>query len=331
MRFAPLGPDGQAALAAARVAIVGCGALGAAQAELLARAGIGCLRLIDRDTVEWSNLQRQRLFTEEDARQGLPKATAAAARLAQVNSSIRTEPRVADLDSGNIARLLEGCGLILDGTDNFETRYLLNDFSVARGVPWIYGAAVGSYGVSLTIRPGITGCLECAFGSRPMTPAESCETAGVLNWVVDWVAAQQAGEAIKLCAGREAALRATIVAADLWRNELRELAPPPRDPDCVCCGRREFVHLEAVAAAGAAVLCGRNAVQLNPRRGELDLAATAARLAPVGQVRQNAYLLRFAPDTSGLELTLFADGRAIVHGTADPAAARSLYARYLGS
>lgn len=329
-RFPGLGPHGQAALAAARVAIVGCGALGAAQAEILGRAGIGHLRLIDRDAVAWSNLHRQPLFDEADAREGWPKAAAAARRLAQINSHIQVEPVVADLDSGNIGRLLAGCTLLLDGTDNFETRYLLNDFAVARGLPWIYGAAVGSYGTTFTIWPGLTACLQCVFGPRPETSAETCETAGVLNWVVAWVAAQQAGEAIKLCAGQEHALRPTLIAADLWRNQFRELAPPPRDPACPCCAHRQFRFLEAVAAAGAAVLCGRHAVQVNPRNGSLDLAQAAARLEPLGTVRRNAYALRFAPAGEGLEMTVFPDGRAIIHGTDDAAAARSLYARYLG-
>lgn len=330
-RFAELGASGQAALASARVAIVGCGALGTAQAEILGRAGVGCLRLIDRDTVEWGNLHRQRLFDEADASEEWPKAAAAARRLRQINSHIQIEPMVADLHSGNIGHLLEGCGLILDGTDNFETRYLLNDFAVARGLPWIYGAAVGSYGTTFTIWPGLTACLQCVFGPRPETPAETCETAGVLNWVVEWVAAQQAGEAIKYCAGREQALRPTLIAADLWRNEFRELAEPRRDPECPCCARRQFRFLETVETAGAAVLCGRNAVQVNPRNSGLDLAEMAARLEPLGAVRRNNYALRFVPAGAQVEMMVFPDGRAIIHGTADTAAARSLYARYLGS
>jgi molybdopterin/thiamine biosynthesis adenylyltransferase len=330
-RFPPLGAAGQARLGAAHVAIVGCGALGSAQADLLARAGVGHITIIDRDYVEWSNLQRQRLFDEADARDALPKAAAAARHLAQINSLTRVDGVVADLDSDNIGRLLAGAQVLLDGADNFETRYLLNDYAVARGLPWIYGAAVGSYGCTFTIRPGATACLECVFGPRPEGAAETCETAGVLNFVVDWVAAQQAGEAIKLCAGQTAALRPTLAAADLWRNEFRQLAAPPRDPACPCCGQRRFVHLEALSAAASTVLCGRNAVQVNPRRGALDLPALAQRLQSLGTVRQNEFVLRFAPQTGPLEMTLFADGRAIIQGTDDPAAARSLYARYIGA
>ncbi|MGH9535593.1 MAG: ThiF family adenylyltransferase [Terriglobales bacterium] len=334
MRFAPLGASGQARLAAAHAAIVGCGALGAAQADLLARAGVGRLTLVDRDYVEASNLQRQRLFDEADAADALPKAVAAARRLGRINAEITVDARVADLDSDNIARLLAGAEVLLDGTDNFQTRYLLNDFAVARGLPWIYGAAVGSYGVTFTIRPGATACLQCIFGPQPAGVTETCETAGVLNWVVDWVAAQQAGEAIKLLAGAADALRPTLAAADLWRNEYRQLAAPPRDLACPCCAQRRFAQLEAVPAGATAVLCGRNAVQLNPRQGLLDLATVACRLQPLGRVRQNEFMLRFTPGMAaagGLEMTLFPDGRAIIQGTADPAAARSLYARYIGA
>jgi adenylyltransferase/sulfurtransferase len=335
--FAPLGEAGQAKLAAARAAIVGCGALGTAQADLLARAGVGHLRLIDRDYVEPSNLQRQTLFDEEDARQGLPKAIAAQRRLRAVNSGIEIEAAVADVEPGNIEKLLAAGGqveLMLDGTDNLETRYLLNDFAVARGLPWIYGAAVGARGMTFTVLPGETACLECIFpaaGDGGGEAMETCDTAGVLGWTVSWVAALQVAEAVKLLAGDRAALRGSLLSADLWRNEFRELARPARDGACRCCARRDFVHLRGEGRA-AVTLCGRNAVQIHEHRRPLDLAALAVRLRPHGVVRDNAFALRFVPTApAGMEMMIFPDGRSLIKGTTEPGVARSLYARYVGS
>lgn len=331
--FAPLGAEGQARLARARVAIVGCGALGSSQAELLTRAGVGALRLIDRDVVEPSNLQRQTLYTEADAAAALPKAAAAAARLGQINSAVEIEPQVADLTPGACAALLEGCDLILDGSDNLEARYLINDLAVKRNVPWIYGAAVASRGMTFTIRPGVTACLACVFPDEDATVAlETCETSGVLGWVVQWVATLQVAEAVKLLTGRLEALRPSLIHADLWSNRFGEIHPI-RDPQCQICGQRDFVHLRDEARA-AITLCGRNAVQIHEHRRQLDLAELESRLRPHGEVRANQFALRFAPAAvagTRTQMTIFPDGRALIQGTSDTALARSLYARFVGA
>jgi adenylyltransferase/sulfurtransferase len=328
--FGPIGREGQKRLAEARIALVGCGALGAAQADLLARAGVGHLRLIDRDYVEASNLQRQTLFDEADAAAGLPKAIAAQQRLHRVNSSITIEPVVSDLTPANAEELLGGAALILDGTDNAETRDLINDFAVARQVPWIYGAAVAARGMTFTVRPGETACLACIFPDRAQATTETCDTSGVLSWTVNWVAALQAAEAVKLLVGDQAALRRTLISGDLWRNEFREIVPR-RDEQCRACGQRDFVHLRGEGRA-AVTLCGRDAVQIHERRQALDLAALGERLRGVGEVRGNAWAVRFAPFApAGVEMTIFPDGRALIKGTTDAGLARSLYARYVGS
>jgi len=329
--FAPLGAPGQARLAAARLAIVGCGALGTAQADLLTRAGVGHLRLIDRDYVEPSNLQRQTLYDETDAAAATPKAIAAQARLRRVNSEISIEAHVADLVPGNIETLLADCDLILDGTDNAETRYLINDFAVAHAIPWIYGAAVGARGMSFTILPGETACLACLFSDAGDLGGETCDTAGVLGWVVAQVAAVEAGEAVKLLIGARAALRASLWTLDAWTNAWRETSPPPRDPECRACVRRDFVHLRGEGRADV-TFCGRNTVQIHEHHRPLALDALAARLRPHGTVRDNAFALRFLPaQPPGFELTVFPDGRALIKGTTDAAVARSLYARYIGT
>ena len=274
VRFAPVGDEGQRRIRAARVAIVGCGALGSVQAEILARAGIGMLRLIDRDIVELSNLQRQFLFDESDAREGLPKAAAAARRLAQVNSEIAIEPVVADLTPSNAAELLENIDLILDGTDNFETRYVLNDVAVRGGIPWIYGAAVGSYGLKLAIMPGRTACFRCIYPEPPAGAQPTCETAGVLGPVTATIAALQAADALKILAAGADSFVARLTTVDVWSGEIRQIDPPARDPECPCCAARQFVHLDGSRRAPIS-LCGRNAVQIHERSRPLDLAALA--------------------------------------------------------
>ncbi len=332
--FAPLGEAGQSELRASHVALVGCGALGSAQAGLLARAGVGCLTIIDRDYVEASNLQRQSLFEEEDARESLPKAVAAARRLHALNSEVEVRAQVADLTPENLSALIGDAAVILDGTDNFETRYLLNDFAVEQRRPWIYGAVVGSQGVTFTVLPEETACLECVFGSQPGGMTESCDTAGVLNWVVQYIAAVQVAECVKLLVGARDALRRTVLSADLWRNDFRQLQPPPRDPDCRVCGRRDFMHLRGERRPHI-TLCGRDSVQIHEHDRAMDFGQLSQRLAPHGRVRHNAHVLKFWLDASsggsGLEMTLFPDGRAMIKGTTDPAVARSLYARYIGS
>jgi molybdopterin/thiamine biosynthesis adenylyltransferase len=326
--FGGIGAAGQARLGAARVAIVGCGATGSALASLLARAGVGSLRIIDRDYVELSNLQRQALFDESDAAESLPKAIAAAKKIVACNSQIEVEPQVADLTPANIEALLADVTLILDGTDNFETRYLLNDFAVSRSLPWIYTAAVGSYGVTLNVLPGKTACLACVFPEAPRGAVETCETAGVLNSAVHLVAAIAATEALKLLVGAEGRLRRTLLSLDVWRNERAEIVADKPAPECRACGQGEFPHLAGEGRAHI-TLCGRNSVQIHERHRPLDFVEMTERLRPHGTVRHNEFILKFWQEP--YEMTLFPDGRAIIKGTTDTAVARSLYARYVGT
>lgn len=326
VRFAPFGEAGQAKLREARVAIAGCGALGTVQAEILARAGVGRLRIIDRDVVELSNLQRQFLFTEADAAEETPKAVAAARRLTAVNSEVEIEPLVADLSPSNAAELLENIDLILDATDNFETRYLINDFAVQQKIPWVYGAAVSSYGLKMAVVPAVTACLKCVYPEPPQGAQETCETAGVLASVTAAIASLQCADAMKILAGAEFHPRLTTM--DVWSGEVRQIAAPSRDPACICCGARSFVHLDGSRRAPVS-LCGRNAVQIHERGRPLDLAALSARLGEFAPVRANAFALRV--DLDPYEMTIFPDGRAIIKGTTDVGIARSLYARYVGA
>jgi len=326
--FKEIGADGQKKLAEARVVIVGCGATGSAIASLLARSGVGMLRIIDRDYVEPSNLQRQTLFDESDARESLPKAIAAARQIARFNSQIVVEPPVADLIPSNVDSLLGGVDLILDGTDNFETRYLINDYAVKNLVPWIYAAAVGSYCVAMNIVPGQTACLACIFPASPLGALETCETAGILNSAVNLVASIAASEATKFLVGARSKMRRTLLSWDVWSNERAELAAEIPRRDCVVCGKREFVHL-AGEGRPHITLCGRNSVQIHERQRPVDFVELTGRLQPHGNVRHNEFVLKFWREP--YEMTLFPDGRAIIKGTTDTAIARSLYARYVGS
>ena len=326
--FRGIGVEGQRRLQMARVAIVGCGATGSAVASLLARSGVGTLRLIDRDYVEASNLQRQALFDEADAAESIPKALAAARKIAAFNSQIVVEPQVSDLTPANIQALLGGMQLILDGTDNFETRYLVNDYAVKHSVPWIYAGVVGSYGITMNILPGQTACLACIFPDPPRGTFETCETAGILNSAVNLVASIQATEALKLLVGAEDRLRQTLLSFDVWKNEQAEVAAStPRD-GCRVCGERAFVYL-AGEAQPHITMCGRNSVQIHERHRPVDFAEVSDRLKPHGTVRHNDFVLKFWHEP--YEMTLFPDGRAIIKGTTDTAVARSLYARYVGS
>lgn len=332
--FELIGAEGQARLRAARVVVVGCGALGSAHVEMLARAGIGRLRIVDRDFVESSNLQRQTMFTERDAEERLPKAVAAARRVGEINAEVTVEPVVADVNRNNVEELIAGAALVLDGTDNFQTRYLLNDACVKHHVNWIYGAAVGSYGVTMTIRPGITACLRCVFAEMPgVGSAPTCDTAGVIMPIISIVAAVQITEALKLLVGRIGDLHNRLMQFDVWRNEWRRIGTGAPVADCPTCGLRRFDGLTGEAGDFAAVLCGRDAVQINPQRNaashELNLDRLAARLEPIGDVQVNPYLLRVKIDD--YELSIFRDGRAIIRGTDDVSLARTLYARYVGS
>ena len=326
--FQEIGREGQQRLAAALVAIVGCGATGSALASLLARAGVGTLRIIDRDYVEASNLQRQSLFDEADAAESLPKAIAAARRIAAFNSEIVVEPQVADLVPENVETLLSGIGLVLDGTDNFETRYLLNDYAVQHSLPWIYTAAVGSYGVTLNVLPGRTTCLACVFPESPQGMIETCETAGVLNSTVNLAASISATEAIKLLVGADSRVRRTLLSFDVWTNERAEVMADHPRVGCLACGQREFIHL-AGQGRPHITLCGRNSVQIHERHRPVDLEEMCIRLQPHGVVRHNQFVLKFWHEP--YEMTLFPDGRAIIKGTTETAVARSLYARYVGT
>jgi adenylyltransferase/sulfurtransferase len=324
--FSGIGEPGQQRLLDARVGIVGCGALGSFQAGALVRAGVGFLRIIDRDYVELSNLQRQWLFDECDAEQALPKAIAAARKIGLINRDIQVEPAVADLTASNVDDLLGDVSLILDGTDNFETRYLINDYAVSSGRSWIYGAAVGSYGITMPVAPGHTACLRCIYPDPPQGAQPTCETAGVLGPVTALIASLQVSEAMKMLCGLEPSRKITTV--DVWSSEIRQVAQPGPQEQCPACGRREFPYLSGHARAPVS-LCGHNAVQIHQRNRPLDLRALAERLAPLGRVRSNEFALRF--EAPPYLLTVFPDGRAIVKGTTDVGVARSLYARYIGA
>jgi adenylyltransferase/sulfurtransferase len=325
--FKEIGAEGQKRLSAARVVIVGCGATGSALASLLARSGVGTLRILDRDYVEPSNLQRQSLFDEEDARESLPKAIAAARQIARFNSQIVVEPHVADLIPANVDSLLGGSDLILDGTDNFETRYLINDYAVKNSVAWIYAAAVGSYAVTMNILPGETACLACIFPESPRGTVETCETAGILNSAVNLVASIAASEALKFLVGARSKMRRTLISCDVWTNERAELAAIHPRAGCRACSG-DFVHL-AGEGRPHITMCGRNSVQIHERQRPVDFEELSARLQPHGQVRHNEFVLKFWREP--YEMTLFPDGRAIIKGTTDTAIARSLYARFVGS
>jgi len=330
MLFAGIGTAGQRRLLESRAAIVGCGAIGAATANLLVRAGVGSVKIIDRDFVEPSNLQRQMLFDETDARNALPKAVAAEQKLRSINSGVEVKGVVADLGPQNAAELLSGCDLILDGTDNFETRFLLNDFAVKSGRPWIYAAGVASYGLTMTIRPGLTPCLACLLESGDSSHAleETCDTIGVLGPIVNLIASWQAAEALKILAGHLEALHERLLSCDVWSGRMQSIRQA-RNPECRACAKHDYSYLDGEAQPHI-TLCGRDSVQIHERSRALDLAALARRLQPVVEdVRQNDFLIRFR--VAPYEMTVFADGRAILKGTKDPAVARSLYARYLGA
>ena len=331
--FAGIGEAGQERILGSSAVLAGCGALGTVVANLLVRAGIGHLRIIDRDFVEPSNLQRQTLFEEPDARDALPKAVAAERRLRAINSDVRVEGIVADVTPANARELLAGFPLILDGTDNFETRLLLNDAAISLQIPWIYAAAVGSYGVTMTIRPGESACLACLLegdGKSAALGAEAtCDTAGVLNAAAGVIASIESGEALKFLSGKLEALHGRLVSCDIWSGKFQSIRVA-RNPECRACARHQFIYLDGEAQPQI-TMCGRDSVQIHERSRKLDLASLSRRLASAStsDVRSNDFLLRFR--VPPYELTVFADGRAIIKGTRDPAIARSLYARYFGA
>jgi molybdopterin/thiamine biosynthesis adenylyltransferase len=332
--FREIGEVGQLRLLESSAVMVGCGALGTALANLLVRAGLGKLRIVDRDFVEPSNLQRQTLFEESDANEALPKAVAAERRLRAINSGASVEGIVADLGPKNAEELLSGFPLILDGTDNFETRFLLNDAANHLNVPWIYAAVVGSYGVTLTVRPGQTACLACALesgtgnGSHSTSSEDTCDTVGVLGAAAGVIASIEAAEAVKLLIGKSESAGGRLVSFDVWSGKFQSVGVA-RNQDCRACVRRDFRYLEGEAQPHL-TMCGRDSVQIHERRRQLDLVALGKRIAPtVAEVRENGFLLRFR--VPPYEMTVFADGRAIIKGTREPSVARSLYARYIGT
>jgi adenylyltransferase/sulfurtransferase len=333
IRYPRLGVEGQVALLKSRVTICGCGALGTVLANHMARAGVGHIRIVDRDFIETHNLQRQILFDESDVAANLPKAEAAARKLRAVNSEIEIEAKVADVDHANILDLVADADLILDGTDNFETRYLINDVAVKQGIPWIFGGVIGSEGQTMTILPGETPCIRCVIESSPPPGmAPTCETAGVLGPAVAVIASFEAVEAIKLLSGDRASLNRDLIMIDLWDWSFRRLkvASLKDKVDCSCCKKRDFEWLEGRMGSHTTTLCGRNAVQIATRRAEpLDFTELARRLQPAGEVRHNQFMLKF--QTEGHEFTVFPDGRAIIKGTNDIARAKTLYAQFIGS
>jgi adenylyltransferase/sulfurtransferase len=333
MRYPPLGEEGQAKLQASRVLICGCGALGSVLANTLGRAGVGHLRIVDRDFLELNNLQRQVLYDEEDVAAGIPKAVAAAAKLRKINSQIEIEPLVTDVDHTNIEQLIDGVDMMVDGTDNFETRFLLNDVSVKFGIPWVYGGCIGAEGQSMTIVPGDTPCLRCLMQeSPPPGTTPTCDTAGILGPIINIVASLEACEAIKILSGNRDAINRTLTVVELWDNRIRQvkLDSLKEAVDCPACKHQQFPWLDGERGSHTAILCGRNAVQLSfPDRQSLSLDSLASKLQGVGTVTQNRFLLRLAVDD--FLLTVFPDGRAIIGGTEDIAEAKTIYAKYIGS
>jgi molybdopterin-synthase adenylyltransferase len=330
--FAGIGREGQSRLGTARVVVVGCGALGSVASEMMVRAGVRSLTVVDRDFVEESNLQRQSLFDEADVALGLPKAAAAETHLRALNAGVEVRGVVTDLVSDNADALLAGADLVLDGTDNFETRFLLNDVCVRAGIPWAYGACVGSYGLALLVRPKVSPCLRCLLEERPAPGSgPTCDTAGVIAPIVHVIAGLQVGEALKLLAGREDSLLPGLVTVDLWTGQFDVLDLHGRAPWCPACTAGQFDYAVAGPAGGSAVLCGRDAVQVRPGpNAHVDLGALAERLGASAEVRAvNEHLVRFVVPEA--ELVVFRDGRAIVKNVRDTAQARSLYAKYVGT
>jgi len=326
--FAGLGRDGQQRIQAARAVVIGCGALGSFSAEALVRAGVGSLLVADRDFVEVSNLQRQMLFDEEDAAQSLPKAVAAQRHLRRINSSVMVDARAEDVTPENIEELIAGADVVLDGTDNFETRYLINDACVKLGIPWIYAAAVGSYAATMPVLPGRTACLACVFPEPPEVAGQTCDTAGILASAASVAAALQVADALKVLSGALGKVEPRLLSLDVWENRMQTVRTGEPAAGCLVCAGREFRHLSGERRAHV-TLCGRNSVQIHEHRRQLDMTELRRRLEPLGTVRSTEFLLKFL--LPPYELTIFPDGRAIIKGTTDAAVARSLYARYVGT
>lgn len=333
-----IGDEGQELLGRAHVVVIGCGALGCGVIDQLTRAGVGRLTVVDRDVVEWSNLQRQTLFDEDDARSGQPKAVAARRRVMAINSSLAVSAHIADLTHENTESLIiDGAkpDLILDGTDNLETRYLLNDVAVKHSIPLLYGGVIARRGMQMTIRPGIGPCLRCVFPEPSQTGVmETCDTAGVLGAAVSIVSSLQANAAIELIVDPRRESKPLLTEFDLaslrFRTiDLSNLGTPEARAACVCCGKRNYEFLSGERARSAVTLCGRGAFQIPAGKSRIDLAQLASNVARVSRVTANEFFVRMFP-REGVELTVFADARAIVRGTANEGEARALYARYVG-
>ncbi len=325
--FPPIGMSGQQRIRDASVAVLGCGALGSFHAEALVRAGVGRIVLIDRDYVEYSNLQRQWLYEESDAEEELPKAIAAGRRLARVNKGVRVETHVADFTPSNAENLIDGCALVLDGTDNFESRYLLNEVCVKHGIPWIYGAAIGSYGIVMPVQPGAGPCFACVYPEPPAGIQPTCDVNGVLASTTASVASMQVAAGLRLLVGWPN-FQCRIQTFDVWEGTSKSISAGGRDETCAVCGLRKFRFLDGRRRSPVS-LCGRNAVQLHGSAGPLNLDSLAKRLRPLGTVRVNEFALRMTMPK--YDLTFFPDGRAIIKGTADIGVAKSLYARLVGA
>jgi len=327
--FAEIGEEGQRKLGNSSVVIVGCGALGTVIATSLVRAGVGKVRIIDRDFIEYHNLQRQVIFDEEDIKDQLPKAIAAERHLKKVNSSVEIEGVVADANYSNIERLVTGADLILDGLDNLETRYLINDVSSKLKIPWVYGGAISSFGMIMSIIPGKTPCFRCIFPSLPSGRMTlTCDTAGVISPAPFIIGSLQTAEAIKILVGAEKEINRDLTSIDVWRFTFTHIRISSRVDCPACLGKYEF--LDGKFGVKTTSLCGQNAVQvLNPRAGELSFKELAVRLKAVGKVTYNEFMLNFAVDSE--EMIIFPDGRAIVKNTTDESLARGLYAKYIGA
>ncbi len=329
--FPGIGKEGQQRLARSRAVIIGCGALGAMHAEMLARAGVGRLRLVDRDFIEESNLHRQIMFEERDVEERLPKAVAAAARINRINSEVAVEAVVKDVNYANVEELIRDADVTLDGADNFEVRYLINDAAVKLEKPWVYGAAVSSYGAQMTIRPRQTPCLRCVFPEMPAPgTSPTCDTAGVILPIITAIASYQVSEALKILTGQVEQLHGSLLQFDLWRNTFTKLKLRERTEDCPACQQHRYDFLAARGGQLATTLCGRNAVQISPPANvQIDFVKLAEQLRGAGEVSYNRFLLKLK--TGEHEITVFPDARAIIKGTDDPNVARSLYARYVGA
>ena len=328
--FSPLGEEGQRRLLASSVVIIGCGGLGCNIASLLTRSGVGHIRVVDRDYVELDNLHRQMLFDEEDVERGLPKAIAAAEKLRKINSQVEIESLVADVHHRNIEEIIVDRDLVLDGTDNFETRYLINDACVKHDTPWIYGGAVASYGMTMNIIPHQTACLRCLFMEMPPPgTTATCDTVGILGSVPAVIASIEATEAIKLLSGKGSP-NPGVIHIDLWENTFEVFQVARQEKTCPTCGQGKFEFLEAKEGAMVTSLCGRNAVQITPMsEASISLPALAKRLQAVGEVTFNEFMLRF--QVNEFLVTIFPDARAIIRGTSDETVARNLYAKYIGT